>query len=75
MQYHKMAKHSFESIAILHASDGINQYKLKFREYTTSLTVSLDRTAGCAAEIFLNEGSPKLLNSFSSYFLAIGVPF
>ena len=51
MQYHKMTKHSFESIAILHASDGINQNKLKIREYTTSLTVSLDRTAGCAAEM------------------------
>ena len=48
MQYHKMTKHSFERIAILHASSGINQYKLKFREYTTSLIVSLDRTAGSA---------------------------
>ena len=48
MQYHKMTKHSFESIAIIHASDGINQCKLKFRECTTSLIVSLDRTAGCA---------------------------
>ena len=43
-----MKKHSFENIAILHASDGINQYKLKFIECTTSLIVSLDRTTGCA---------------------------